>query len=117
MEFEYKRKKDKEARKIIANNLLNKYPDKIPVILEKDPTSRLTQINKTRFLVDKKSTVNQFILEIKQTIKVGEEEAIFLSVSKKYSLSGSKLFEDLYKSHKDEDGFLYIMYTSELMFG
>ena len=115
--FEYKRKKDIVARKIIADNLMNKNPDKIPVIVEKDPTSRISGMNKSRFLVEKKSTVNKFILEIKELIKMKEEEAVFLTAKGKYSLSGSKFFEDIYKSYKDEDGFLYIMYSTELMFG
>ena len=117
MEFEYKKKKDLDARKIIANNLINKNPDRIPLILEKDPTCRVAKIDKSRFLVERKSTVSKFILEIKKLIKLAEEEAIFLSVKGKYSLSGSTIFEDVYKKYKDEDGFLYVMYTTELMFG
>ena len=61
MEFEYKRKKDKEARKIIANNLLNKYPDKIPAILEKDPKSKIQEIDKTKYLVTMDLTVHNLV--------------------------------------------------------
>ena len=50
-------------------------------------------------------------------MKLPEEEALFLSVKGKYSISGQKIMENVYNTYKDEDGFLYIMYTSELIYG
>ena len=50
-------------------------------------------------------------------MKIPKEEGLFLSAKGKYSLSGQKIIGDIYNTYKDEDGFLYIMYTTELIFG
>ena len=117
MEFEFKNRKSLEDRKRMSYNLIFKNPDRIPLILEKDPTCKVVKIDKSNFLVERKSTVSKFLLEIKKLVKLPEEEAIFLSAKGKYSLSGTTLFEDIYSKYKDEDGFLYVSYTTELMFG
>ena len=35
----------------------------------------------------------------------------------KYILKNSSLLEDAYDKHKDEDGFLYLVYTDENIYG
>ena len=117
MEFKYKQIKTLDQRKLISHNIMEKNPDKVPIILEKDPTNKIQEFNKTKFLSDKKYTVAQFTLKIRSEMKLPEEEALFLSVKGKYSISGQKIMENVYNTYKDEDGFLYIMYTSELIYG
>ena len=73
--------------------------------------------NKDNIWSNSNGKVSKFLLEIKKLVKLPEEEAIFLSAKGKYSLSGTALFEDIYSKYKDEDGFLYVSYTTELMFG
>ena len=47
-----------------------------------------------------------------------EEEALFLSAKGKYNINGERSINDVYNAYKDkEDGFLYIMYSSELIYG
>ena len=117
MEFKYKQIKTEDQRKLISNNLLEKNPDKVPVILEKDPTSKIQGFSKTKFLSERNYTVSEFTQKIRSEMKLPEEEALFLSVKGKYSISGQKLMENIYNTYKDVDGFLYIMYTSELIYG
>ena len=53
MEFQYKKDiPDKAKRKEQSEILLIKEPDKIPIILEKDPVSKIQGIQKTRFLIN-----------------------------------------------------------------
>ena len=55
---------------------------------------------------------------IKKLLKLPEEEALFLSAKGKYNITGEKTIEEIYKTYKDkQDGFLYIMYSSELVYG
>ena len=117
MEFKFKQIKTLEQRKLISHNLLDKNPDKVPIILEKDPTNKILEFQKTKFLSERKYTVSEFTQRIRSEMKLPEEEALFLSVKGKYSISGQKLMENVYNTYKDEDGFLYIMYTSELIYG
>ena len=117
MEFKYKQIKTFDQRKLISQNILEKYPDKVPIILEKDPTNKIQEFKKTKFLSERKYTVSEFTQKIRSEMKLPEEEALFLSVKGKYSISGQKIMENIYNTYKDEDGFLYIMYTSELIYG
>ena len=43
MEFKYKQIKTFDQRKLISQNILEKYPDKVPIILEKDPTNKIQE--------------------------------------------------------------------------
>ena len=117
MEFKYKLTKDKETRKKESQSLREKYPDYLPIVLEKDPTCRLKELKKTKYLLQKKYTVNQFLQEIREKVEMQEGEALFLQAKLKYALSAEKTIEEIYNSYKDEDGLLYIMYSSELIFG
>ena len=117
MEFQYKKDLSLEKRKDHCHKLMIKEPDKIPIILEKDPDSKLEKI-KSRYLIKRDFTVNKFQLIIKKLLKMPEEEALFLSAKGKYNINGERSINDVYNAYKDkEDGFLYIMYSSELIYG
>ena len=45
------------------------------------------------------------------------KDALFLQVRTKFSIVGEKTIGEIYDTFKDEDGFLYIMYTTELIYG
>ena len=117
MEFKSKAKLDKKKRKEQSQYLLTKYPDKVPVILEKDPSSKILELKKTNFLLEKKSTVNQLLQLIRRKTELKEGEALFLQAKAKYGISGEKTIGEIYKEYKDDDGFIYIMYTTELIYG
>ena len=117
MEFKFKKEQDKESRIKQSKDLLDKYPNKLPVILEKDPTSKIIEMKKTKFLLEKKSTVQQLQQMIRRKTSLKEEEALFLQVRAKFSITGVKTIEEIYKEYKDQDGFLYIIYTTELIYG
>ena len=53
MEFKYKLQYDKESRKKQSKNLLQKYPAKIPIILERDPSCKLLELRKTKYLLER----------------------------------------------------------------
>ena len=118
MEFNYKKNTPLKKRQNQCNSLLIKNPNSIPVILEKDPNSDINEIKKSKFLIQKDFTVNQFILMIRGLMQISESKALFFAVKGKYSISGDKSMGLIYRSYKDkEDGFLYITYYSELIYG
>ena len=119
MEFQFKKDNpDKEKRKEHCRLLLIREPDKVPIVLEKDPLCHLQGIKKTRHWIKKYFTVNKFLLIIKRLMKLPEEEALFLAAKGKYNLVGESSIGDIYNTYKDkEDGFLYIMYSSVLVYG
>ena len=118
MEFKFKKDYDLEKRKKQSDILLKKNPNKIPVILEKEPKCKLEEIKKTKFLIQKDFTVNHFSRMVRALMTIPEEEALFFTAKGKYTITGQKTMGQIYKDFKDkEDNFLYIAYTTELVYG
>ncbi len=99
-------------------NILTKYPDRIPVIVERSTKSSddCPDIDKNKYLVPKDLTIGQFIYVIRKRMNLPAEKAIFLFMNGTIP-STSSIFSNLYKDHKDEDSFLYITYSFENTFG
>ena len=127
-EYEFKFIKDNpdaEKRKLECEKITNQFPDKIPIICEKDPESKiLNKIEKTKFLIPNTFTVGKFNLMIRKKLNIGEEEgknAIFLLAKAPnafISLVGDAPLSQVYENYKNpQDGFLYIIYTSEIFMG
>ena len=108
---------DKKKRKELSESLIKENPGKIPVIFEKEETSKLEDIKKTRYLLDDNFTVGDFLKMVRKHMKLNEGEALYLSVKAKYNLTSEKVLGDIYELYKDNDGFLYIMYSSQVIMG
>lgn len=61
-------------------------------------------------------TVGQFVYVIRKRIKLPSEKAIFIFVNDILPPTAA-LISTIYEEHKDEDGFLYILYSGENTFG
>lgn len=101
-----------------ANRVLEKYPDRIPIIVERDNqrSNNLPVIDKKKFLVPNDLTIGQFVYVIRKRIKLSPEKAIFLMIDNKLPQT-STLMSKIYQEEKDDDNFLYITYSSENVFG
>jgi GABA(A) receptor-associated protein len=99
-----------------ANKLLEKYPDKIPIICEKHHGYERGSLEKTKYIVYGGITLGQFLMIIRKQINIKKEEAIFLFVNNKFLPSNQQLSE-IYNIHKDSDNFLYMSYSNENTFG
>ena len=101
-----------------ANRVLEKYPDRIPIIVERNTSTsnNLPVVDKKKFLVPKDLTIGQFVYVVRKRIKLEPEKAIFLMINSLLPPT-SMLLSDLYLEHKHEDNFLYITYSSENTFG
>jgi GABA(A) receptor-associated protein len=114
---QFKAEHSLEKRKEVADKIRAKYPDRIPVIVEKAPKSDAPDIDKKKFLVPQDITVSKFVYEIRKHMsKLNPEKAIFLFVNDILPPS-SELMSRIYEKYKDEDGFLYITYSGENTFG
>ena len=100
-----------ESRKIIL-----KYPSRIPIIVEKYKDCKLNNINKNKYLVPKDLQLSQFISVIRQRIQLESSQSLFITVNNRLC-SGNHTLGEIYEENKDEDNFLYIVYTSENTFG
>ena len=113
----YKKTFTKEMREKESEDIIKKNPNSIPVICEKAPQSKIKGINKTKFLIKKTFTLEQFISILKKKLNLDSTSALFLLVKGKIALAGNETFIQIYEKYKDEDGFLYIYYSSEQVWG
>ena len=106
-------------RKEEASRILSKYPDRIPIIIERSEecSNDIPVVDKKKYLVPNDITTGQFTYIIRKRIQLAPEHAIFLFVGKNNIPATSKLISEVYNSYKDEDGFLYMIYSGENTFG
>ena len=99
-----------------ANQRNKRTQDRIPVIVEKAAGSDIPDIDKKKYLVPTDLTVGQFVHVIRKRIKLTPEKAIFIFVNNVLPPTAA-LMSTIYEEQKDEDGFLYITYNGESVFG
>ena len=61
--------------------LRRKYPNRVPVIVEKAPKARLGDLDKKKYLVPSDLTVGQFYFLIRKRISLRPEDALFFFVN------------------------------------
>ena len=114
---EYKSKVSEEIRIQEYSRIVNKHPDRLPIIVCKDKRcNTLKDIDKQKYLVPKDMHLSQFIYVIHKRIKLKPEQALFILINHNL-VPGNKQLQEIYESNKDSDGFLYMTYSSENTFG
>ena len=138
-EFAYKNDHPYEKRAAEAARIREKYPDRIPVICEREPRSNIPPVDKRKYLIPMDLTVGQFVYVIRKRISIPPEKAIFIFVNNVLPPTGAllrppsqswlrsaadhcapcaaALMSSIYEDHKDDDGFLYVTYSGENTFG
>ena len=112
----FKDNNDFEARCSESLRIRDKYPNRIPIIVEKAYKCNIDTIDKNKFLVPTDLTVGQFMYVIRKRIKLSPEKSIFLFTNNEMPPTGNILAQ-IYENNKDEDGFLYFKYSGENTFG
>tara|TARA_B100001093_G_C26364569_1_gene816014 strand:+ start:318 stop:674 length:357 start_codon:yes stop_codon:yes gene_type:complete len=99
-----------------ARRMREKYPGRSCIIVDRADDHTAPPIDKHKFLVPDDITMGQFTYVIRKRLKINPEKAIFVFINKKLPQS-SMLMSEIYSQNKDEDGFLYMVYSSENTFG
>lgn len=106
-----------DQRKQESQRILEKYPDKIPIICQKyDKDKSDYKLPKNKFLAAQDMTMGQFAFIIRKNIKMKQSEALFMFVGNVLILNTLTL-QEVYQKNKNEDGFLYIHFSLENTFG
>ncbi|KAG6765687.1 hypothetical protein POTOM_029740 [Populus tomentosa] len=93
-----------------SKNIIFKYPDRVPV--NSNPYfSRFF-----RYLVPRDMTIGQFIHILSSRLELTPGKALFIFVKNTLPQTASQM-DSIYESYKDDDGFLYMCYSSEKTFG
>jgi len=147
MNWQYKHEHTLEQRRFESERIRRRYPDRIPVIvqplLSSSPSTSstilstslfrsftssssssscnettLARLENEKFLVPSELSFGQFAYNIRRRLRLRAEHALFFyigSYGKQPILSSA--MEILYNENKDTDGFLYVCYADEKVFG
>lgn len=116
MKFQYKEEHPFEKRRTEGEKIRKKYPDRVPVIVEKAPKARIGDLDKKKYLVPSDLTVGQFYFLIRKRIHLRAEDALFFFVNNVIPPTSATM-GSLYQEHSEEDRFLYIAYSDESVYG
>jgi len=95
-----------------------KYPERLPIICEKDPRcTDIPDIDRKKYLVPLDLSIANFMYVIRKRIKLRPEKSIYLFVNDRVMPATSQTISLLYQEHANPDGFLYITYAGESTFG
>ena len=115
--FRFKENNTLDKRVAEVRKITTRWPGRIPVILERARNSRLEEFEKSKFLCPNEYTVQQFLSCLRKKIKMSRDKALFVFVNGKELVTGDTPMAHLYESKKDEDGFIYMIYSEQEVLG
>jgi GABA(A) receptor-associated protein len=105
-----------DERRYESERIREKYPERVPVIVEKIAESiDAPDLAKSKFLVPKDLTMGQLIYVVRKRLKLPSEKAMFLYINNQMVRVSSTISE--LDCESSEDGFLYVRYGTENVFG
>lgn len=111
-----------EKRVAESSRILQKYPDRVPVFVDKAKHSNLPDIEKRKFLVPGTMLVGEFKYIVHKQVTQGggegiaADQTIYLFLGNTSPKTGAAMSE-VYEQYKDSDGFLYLTYSAENTLG
>ncbi|KAL6190767.1 hypothetical protein ACLB2K_037161 [Fragaria x ananassa] len=99
-----------------SKNIIGKYPDRVPVIIERYSRTDLPEMEKKKYLVPRDMSVGQFIHILSSRLQLTPGKALFVFVKNTLPQTASHM-DSIFETYKEDDGFLYMCYSSEKTFG
>ena len=97
-----------------------KFPTKVAIIVERGPKSDgdMAQLANPKFLMPRAFSIGEVLSVVRSKLNMTKEKGLVLMDSRgKYVHKPSNNIGDIYEQYKDEDGFLYLLYCSENVYG
>jgi len=117
----FKEEYEFEKRLTESAKIRNRYPDRIPVIVEVDNTSwtkELPKLEKIKYLVPQDMIMSQFLFVIRRKLKLPEHVAVYVFIDRTSTipLNSDKMLT-IYEKHKSDDSYLYFSLKGDNFFG
>jgi GABA(A) receptor-associated protein len=114
---QYKDKHLFDDRLKLSSNIMERYPDRIPVICEPKDNDKIT-LDKKKFLCPRDFKMGHFLITLRKRLKekLRSSEALYI-FSNNTALPNNLTMEEIYEKCKDEDGLLYFTFDKENTFG
>ncbi|XP_005998096.1 microtubule-associated proteins 1A/1B light chain 3A [Latimeria chalumnae] len=114
----FKQRKSLATRMAEVARIRAQFPTKIPVIVERYQGERyLPLLDKVKFLVPQDITMVRFLAVLRNRLSLSATQALYLLVNRRTLTSMTLTMTEVYQENMDEDGFLYMTYASQEMFG
>lgn len=106
-------------RKEESAKIREKYPERVPVICERHNRAPvlLPDIDKNKYLVPSELTLGQFSFVIRKRLKLKEHNSLMIYTEDGTLPTSASTLAHIYTTHKNEDGFLYLTFSTENTFG
>jgi len=115
-----------DKRLEVSTTVLRKYPDRIPVIVERAASEHtLADVLQKKFLIYGDATVGKLLFEVrKNVVALQPHQALFLFIidgdnprAPAVLPVASATMSEIYRRYKNADGFVYCVYSGETCFG
>jgi len=108
-----------DKRQAETNSIMSNNPDKIPIMLQLDPNSKLIlpKTFKYKFAAPIDQTIAQFQFVLRTRLELKPEESLHLFLKNKSIPPSHFLIGDIYKKYKCDDGYLKMVFCEENTFG
>ena len=74
-------------------------------------------LNIFRFMMPKTFSIGEVLAVLRQRLVLTREEGLVLFANEKYMIKPNAKLEEVYDKYKDQDGFLYLVYAEENIYG
>ena len=111
---DYRCKNTLEKRKRQSKSIMEKYPERYPIICE--VSNELPKLDKHKYLIPGDITSETFMFIIRKRINLPAEQSMYFFINNKAMVCNTLMYR-IYEKYKDEDGFLYIYVCAESTFG
>jgi len=118
MERSFKERRSFAQRQRDVEDIVERHPDKVPCVIERYRNEKnLPPLDRSKFLVPDYLTFGELSRIIRKRLELHPHQTFFLLINQRNMAAVSKTMAEVYASEKDEDGYLYIVYASQEVFG
>ena len=117
--FNFRAKYCFNDRQIESDKIMRKFPNKIPVIIELSNLcmTKIKDIDDKKYLLDKDVEIFEFMTIIRKKINLDHDNVIILMTDNGYIPNTTETINDVYLEHHNGDGFLYLTFSAQKMYG
>ena len=94
------------------------YPTKLPLIIERAADQKgMDELKNPKFMMPQNFRMSDVQTVVRKHLAIGKDEGLFLLANGTHVLKSNASLREMFEKHKDEDGFLYIVYAEEKVYG